>query len=255
MKTGSLKIPFIISLVFHSVVLFSIAFLLPSSKGSVLDIIPVKILPELPPTIPISPVEQVFQEVKLEPSLPPIEESLERPSNWSSLAKSVEQPSDETILKSEAEFSNNSEIVILQNNNIDSSGEAITGEESKSLTTSSAGQLKQADSSYDITGGTDLGGENELNLFRTMVRTKIEKLKFYPRRARERGLEGIVGIRFLVLPDGGVGDIKIVRPCHREILNNAAYETILKAAPFDHVPKEIKGREMAMEIDINYRLD
>lgn len=269
MKTGSLKIPFIVSLAFHSVVFFSIAFLLSPSKGSVLDITPVKILSvapveerlqdvsePLPTPMPLSPIEQVFQGVKLEPSLPLAEESLERPSNESSnLAESVEQPSNEAILKSEAEFSNNSEIVILQNNNIDSSGEAITGEETQSSITASAGQLKQADSNYGVTGGTDLGGESELNLFRGMVRHKIEKAKFYPRWARERGFEGIVGVRFIVLPDGGVGDIKVVRPCHDEILNKAAYETIMKAAPFHPGPKELEAREMAMEIDISYRLD
>lgn len=110
-------------------------------------------------------------------------------------------------------------------------------------------------SKYGVEGGTGRSTGDELTLFKTMVRAKIERAKFYPRWARERGFEGLVGVRFVILPDGKVGDLKVVRPCHCEILNKAACEAIKKASPFDPRPKELKGKEMAMEIDISYRLE
>jgi len=88
-----------------------------------------------------------------------------------------------------------------------------------------------------------------------MVRSKIEKAKFYPRWARERGYEGVVGVQFVILPDGKVGGVKVVRPCHCEILNKAACEAIMKAAPFNPRPKDVEDGEMAMEIDIGFKLE
>ena len=106
-----------------------------------------------------------------------------------------------------------------------------------------------------MAGGTGSGNGEEMSMFRAMVRTKIERSKFYPRWARERGFEGVVGVRFTLLPDGGVTDVKVVRPCHCEVLNKAACEAIMKAAPFNPRPIEVADKEMAMEVDISYRLD
>ncbi|MBI5048332.1 MAG: energy transducer TonB, partial [Deltaproteobacteria bacterium] len=77
----------------------------------------------------------------------------------------------------------------------------------------------------------------------------------YPRWARERGYEGVVGVHFVIQPDGNVADIKVVRPCHCDILNKAACEAIKKAAPFNPRPDELMGKEMAMELDVGFRLE
>lgn len=99
----------------------------------------------------------------------------------------------------------------------------------------------------DITG--------EINRFTIVVRTKIEQAKFYPKWAKDRGYEGVVGVSFVIKPDGNVIGIKVVRPCHCEALNKAACEAIMKAAPFHPRPKEIEGVDMAMEVDIGFRLE
>lgn len=52
-----------------------------------------------------------------------------------------------------------------------------------------------------------------------------------------------------------VSDVKVVRPCHCEILNRAACEAITKAAPFNPRPEELEGKEMVMEIDISFKLE
>lgn len=88
-----------------------------------------------------------------------------------------------------------------------------------------------------------------------MVRSKIEKAKFYPRWARQRGFEGVVGVQFVIKSDGNVMGLKVVRPCHCDVLNKAACDAILKAAPFHPMPQHMENQEMAMEIDIGFKLE
>lgn len=110
-------------------------------------------------------------------------------------------------------------------------------------------------SKYGVPGGRGAGIGGEISLFKAMVRGKIERAKFYPGSARKEGYQGTVGVRFVLLPDGGVRDIKVVRPLPYETLNSAACEAIKRAAPFRPRPKELEGKEMAMEIDIIFRLE
>ncbi len=100
-----------------------------------------------------------------------------------------------------------------------------------------------------------MSAEDEMGHFMAMARDKIEKVKSYPRWARERGFEGVVGVRFVITPDGTVDEIKVVRPCHCEVLNRAACESIKKAAPFGPLPASSEGKRLAMEIDIGFRLE
>lgn len=110
-------------------------------------------------------------------------------------------------------------------------------------------------SKYGVPGGRGAGIGSEISLFKAMVRGKIERAKFYPGSARKEGYQGTVGVRFVLLPDGNVRDIKVVRPLPYETLNSAACEAIKRAAPFRPRPKELEGKEMAMEIDIIFRLE
>lgn len=48
------------------------------------------------------------------------------------------------------------------------------------------------------------GGDEALKAY-------IEKNLKYPEHAKENGVEGIVNVQFVVLPDGSIGTIKIVR--------------------------------------------
>lgn len=90
--------------------------------------------------------------------------------------------------------------------------------------------------------------------YNAAVRQKIERAKFYPQWARKRGYEGIVGVKFAILPDGSVSEVKVVRPCHCEVLNKAACEAIENATPFPR-PKSLENnKQLAMDIDIGFRL-
>ncbi len=63
----------------------------------------------------------------------------------------------------------------------------------------------------------------------------IERTKNYPRIARERGIEGVVRLRFRLAPSGAVEKIEIVQSSGYEILDNASVGAVYRAAPMPYV--------------------
>ena len=282
MKTDTIKISFAASLLFHGIVIYTFASHFSSVKDTVMNITPIEILniedknpseqienkmEDTPPPLPEKPIQEIKEEIppQVEPVKAEINNIVEAPSLLAPTEQEIikeaaiespplieeafENPAEETILAESTALSSNnkadsSETLSLQGKPQLASGEAIITE-----------PIKSASSKFGVAGGTGSGNGEEMSMFRAMVRTKIERSKFYPRWARERGFEGVVGVRFTLLPDGGVTDVKVVRPCHCEVLNKAACEAIMKAAPFNPRPIEVADKEMAMEIDISYRLD
>jgi len=98
--------------------------------------------------------------------------------------------------------------------------------------------------------GKSFGGEGDAASFKDTVRSAIEAAKFYPMSARERGYEGVVGVRFSIAPDGSVKDVAVVNPCHCDALNKAACEAVRRAGPFPPPPETV-----TMEVDLSYRLE
>ena len=75
-----------------------------------------------------------------------------------------------------------------------------------------------------------LAGTEYLGLFEA-----IEKVKKYPRLARERGMEGVVRIRFRLDRSGGVENIKVVKSSGHEILDRASISAVYRAVPMPYV--------------------
>ena len=69
----------------------------------------------------------------------------------------------------------------------------------------------------------------------TQLSTAIEKAKTYPRLARERGIEGVVLVRFKVLPSGEVERVDIIKSSGSDILDTASVRTVYRAAPMPYV--------------------
>ena len=63
----------------------------------------------------------------------------------------------------------------------------------------------------------------------------IERTKNYPRLARERGIEGVVRVRFRLTSSGNVEKIEIVQSSGSEILDSASISAVYRAAPMPHV--------------------
>lgn len=63
----------------------------------------------------------------------------------------------------------------------------------------------------------------------------IERVKKYPRLARERGMEGVVRLRFMLNHAGGVDAIELVKSSGHEILDSASIRAVYRAAPMPYV--------------------
>ena len=80
------------------------------------------------------------------------------------------------------------------------------------------------------------------------IRQAIEKAKIYPLLARKRGLEGTALTEFTVNAKGYPDDIRITESSGYNILDTAAKESLIRAAPFSVG----KGR---YEISIKFKLN
>ncbi|MFY9269079.1 MAG: energy transducer TonB [Candidatus Manganitrophaceae bacterium] len=104
-----------------------------------------------------------------------------------------------------------------------------------------------------IPGG--MGKGDDMGRFSALVWSKIERARFYPRSARRQGWEGVIGIRFLILPDGKVSEITLIQPSPHDTLNEAAKETVSRAAPFRPRPKGLEGEVFVMQVAIAFKLE
>jgi TonB family protein len=68
-----------------------------------------------------------------------------------------------------------------------------------------------------------------------VIVSSIERVKSYPRLARERGIEGVVRLRFRVKPQGEVDRVEIVKSSGYEILDTASVRTVYRASPMPYV--------------------
>lgn len=68
-----------------------------------------------------------------------------------------------------------------------------------------------------------------------LVHSALDKAKTYPRMARERGVEGVVLVRFKVLPTGEIETVDIIRSSGSDILDTASVRTVYRAAPMPYV--------------------
>jgi protein TonB len=68
-----------------------------------------------------------------------------------------------------------------------------------------------------------------------LIQAAIERAKSYPRLARERGIEGVVHVRFRVREGGAVDDVQVVRSSGSAILDSASVKTVYRASPMPRV--------------------
>ncbi|HCY18885.1 MAG TPA: hypothetical protein DHU69_03810, partial [Deltaproteobacteria bacterium] len=226
-----LKMPFIISLLFHGAILTSIAVFYKPAHEALMDVTPLEFihLQEEEPSVKAEKEAHqkvvLPKEIKATPPPPKVEEGIKEDIEEIATAPAIEQAREELLPP--AEHAEHAHPIEPQP---DAAIEA---------------QKEIAEAVSIKSEANDTVGE--INRFKTLVRTKIEQAKFYPKWARDRGYEGVVGVSFVIKPDGNVIGIKVVRPCHCEVLNKAACEAIMKAAPFHPRPKDVEDGEMAME--------
>lgn len=95
---------------------------------------------------------------------------------------------------------------------------------------------------------------SSISYYLQLVKQKIEKNKRYPLLARNKGIEGEVWLKFEILKNGKVKNIKVVKSSHYQILDKAAIESIKKANPFPPFPKELKENSLIINISLRFEL-
>jgi TonB family protein len=84
--------------------------------------------------------------------------------------------------------------------------------------------------------GQGQGQQGDISLVQwQLVHSALEKVKTYPRVARERGVEGVVLVRFKVLPTGEIEKVDIIKSSGSDILDTASVRTVYRAAPMPYV--------------------
>ncbi len=81
-----------------------------------------------------------------------------------------------------------------------------------------------------------------LGRFRNAAFKQIQRHHHYPKRARDRGIEGVVNVQFTIDQNGKVHEVKVLpSDGSHPLLAQAAMETIRKASPLPSVPELLKG--------------
>jgi len=98
------------------------------------------------------------------------------------------------------------------------------------------------------------GKVSPLFYYQQLIKQKIEENKKYPLLARNKGIEGKVWVKFEILKNGKVKDIKVVKSSHHQILDKAAIESIKKANPFPPFPEGLKEGSLVINICLRFEL-
>ncbi len=92
--------------------------------------------------------------------------------------------------------------------------------------------------------------DEEMFRYQDIVKQKIEKVRRYPCRAERRGVKGSVYLEFVILSDGIVSKVRLLRSSGFKILDNEAISIIKRAEPFPPIPEKMNITQVQMEITI-----
>lgn len=87
-----------------------------------------------------------------------------------------------------------------------------------------------------------------------MVRLKIERYKQYPPFSRQRNIEGMVTVAFLIGPDGFISGLKVVKSSGFPSLDEAAILAVNNAAPFSAPPEKYFKQAVRVKVPIAFEL-
>lgn len=93
-----------------------------------------------------------------------------------------------------------------------------------------------------------------LQSFARSVRRMIEANKKYPTAAQAAGIEGRTSVRMVILKDGRLGKVEIVRSSGYEILDKAALQSVREAAPFPPIPEKTRREEIHISVTLIFKI-
>jgi protein TonB len=87
-----------------------------------------------------------------------------------------------------------------------------------------------------------------------MLNLRVQRFKEYPESAKSAHIEGRVHIEFILLKDGTLSDIKILKSSRHKNLDEAAVAAVKKASPFPRPPEFLFKTPVTMRISILFEL-
>ena len=105
--------------------------------------------------------------------------------------------------------------------------------------------------------GTGVGqgqGINSKTDYFNLVRKNIEANKIYPEKARRRMIEGRVTVQFIIMDDGHVSSVKIVKHSGDMSIDKAALKAVGDSSPFVQPPAGLFAGSLPVEITLVFEL-
>ena len=87
-----------------------------------------------------------------------------------------------------------------------------------------------------------------------MLNLRIHRVKEYPESARSRHIQGRVKVKFVLLADGSLKDVQVVKSSRHKNLDEAAVTAVKKAAPFPKPPVTLFKTPVTFQIHILFEL-
>ena len=88
----------------------------------------------------------------------------------------------------------------------------------------------------------------------TSMRKSIQQAWTYPYGAAMRGMQGVVGLQFVILKDGSVTKMRVVSSSGYEVLDRAIVDAISNAAPFAPLPANVNRELLPVRGNFVYSL-
>lgn len=102
--------------------------------------------------------------------------------------------------------------------------------------------------------GADALEAGSLAQYRLALIGAAKRLKQYPARAIDGGLEGRVDVRLVIGAGGVPAAVVVKRSSGHEVLDREAIETMRRAAADTPIPPALRNREIVVEIPLLYEL-
>ncbi|WP_274425708.1 energy transducer TonB [Chelativorans sp. YIM 93263] len=118
--------------------------------------------------------------------------------------------------------------------------------------TAQSGQSANA-SGQQTASRAPAAGNRAVSNYPGQIVSRLRRALHYPRSARRQGAEGEVHVAFTVTRNGGVGNIRVVRGSGAPILDDAAIETVRRAAPFPAIPPGAGRDSWAFTVPLAFR--
>jgi protein TonB len=99
------------------------------------------------------------------------------------------------------------------------------------------------------------GSKADESRYLAELQRAIAKHRYYPARARRRGIEGTVALSFVIDADGRIGEIRIADGSGSEVLDDAGLQTVQRLGRFKPIPKSIGRNRWALRVPIRFALE